>query len=247
MNKRVFLQEKASAKSFLLEVDDKLLFEKAKGDPNIPIYLYGKIQEGDVLNRNGRIYPWEYLKKECIRYMNEEVKDRQSVGELDHPEEAVTPRMQFVSHIIEDMSFKGKEVWAKVKVLNAYMPQSSEGLKVRGYLLNNVQIGISSRSLGSLEEKYDHNIGQYDEVQDDLSLVCWDLVSRPSTIGADMIMAESKKINKNKTLLYESKCFKTIDKNNKHIKENTLQQLNETERFYLNILGVEKYLQIINK
>jgi hypothetical protein len=242
---RIFLQEVASAKKFLLEIDDRLLFEKSKGDANIPLYLSGKIQEGDLKNRNGRIYPWEYLKRDCIRYMEEEVKDRQAVGELDHPEEAVTPRLQFASHIIEDMSFRGKEVWAKIKVLNAYMPENSEGMKARGLLLNNVQLGISSRSLGSIEEKYDHNVGEYDEVQDDLSIICWDLVSRPSTVGADMRITESLKRKKNK-VLYESQCFDGICGCNGHIKKQTLKSLNEDEKMYMNILGIEKYLQIIN-
>lgn len=244
---RIFLEERASSKQFLLEFDDKFMIEKVKGDPNTPIYLYGKIQEGDAKNRNGRVYPWEYLKRDCIRYMEEEVKDRQAVGELDHPEEAVTPRLQFTSHIIEDMSFKGKEVWAKIKVLNAYMPNNSEGMKVRGFLLNGVQLGISSRSLGSIEEKYDHNIGEYDEVQDDLSIICWDLVSRPSTIGADMRITESlKKNNKDNKVLYESQCFDGVCSCNGHIKKKTLQPLNENEKMYMNLLGVEKYLQILN-
>ena len=247
MKDRIFLQEKASARKFLLEIDDRLLFEKSKGDPNIPIYLTGKIQEGDIKNRNGRIYPWENLKRDCIRYMEEEVKDRQAVGELDHPEEAVTPRLQFASHIIEDISFRSKEVWGKIKVLNAYMPENSEGMKTRGLLLNNVQLGISSRSLGSVEEKYDHIIGEYDEVQDDLSIICWDLVSRPSTIGADMRITESlKKNKKHNKVLYESQCFDGVCSCNGHIKKEKLKSLNEQEKMYINILGIDKYLQLLN-
>jgi hypothetical protein len=59
--------------------------------PNIPLYLTGVIQTGDNPNRNGRIYPWEYLKREYIRYMDNEVKDGLSYGELNHPENSATP------------------------------------------------------------------------------------------------------------------------------------------------------------
>jgi len=237
-NKRILLDEKSASMSFLLEVDDRFMLEKAKGDPNVPIYMSGKIQEGDALNRNGRIYPWEILKKECIRYMEEEVASRQSIGELDHPEESAVPRLQFASHIIEDISFKGKEVWGKIKVLNAYMPENSEGRKVRGLILNGVVIGISSRSLGSVEEEYHEQYGEYEQVQEDLTCVCWDLVSRPSTIGSNMFLSEAVKptLKKSRKIITEVECFG----------EDGVCAC-KIEKVYLKILGVEKFLQIKNK
>lgn len=248
-NKRILLNERPSSKSFLLEVDDRFMLEKAKGDPNVPIYMSGKIQEGDVLNRNGRIYPWEILKRECIRYMEEEVTSKQSIGELDHPEESAVPRLQFASHIIEDISFKGKEVWAKIKVLKAYMPENSEGRKVRGLILNSVQLGISSRSLGSIEEEYHEQYGQYEQVQDDLTIVCWDLVSRPSTIGANMFLSESANQNKKvkRKVITEADCFGDEGACCCKIASKKIEILSESEKIYLKILGVEKFLQIKNK
>jgi len=248
-NKRILLDEKSASKSFLLEVDDRFMLEKAKGDPNVPIYMSGKIQEGDALNRNGRIYPWEILKKECIRYMEEEVASRQSIGELDHPEESAVPRLQFASHIIEDISFKGKEVWGKIKVLNAYMPENSEGRKVRGLILNGVVIGISSRSLGSVEEEYHEQYGEYEQVQEDLTCVCWDLVSRPSTIGSNMFLSEAVKptLKKSRKIITEVECFGEDGVCACKIDNKKVEILSESEKVYLKILGVEKFLQIKNK
>lgn len=247
--KRILLSEKNSSKQYLLEVDDKFMLERAKGDPNAPIYMSGKIQEGDALNRNGRIYPWEILKKECIRYMEEEVASRQSIGELDHPEESAVPRLQFASHIIEDISFKGKEVWAKIKILNAYMPENSEGRKVRGLILNNVVLGISSRSLGSVEEEYHEQFGQFEQVQEDLTIVCWDLVSRPSTIGSNMMLTEGQlKLPKEKRkVITEVECFGEDGVCHCKIDNKKIEILSESEKVYLKILGVEKFLQIKNK
>jgi hypothetical protein len=234
-----------SANPFLLEVEGGTSFiEKAKRNRDIPIHIVGIIQSGDKPNRNGRIYPWEYLKRECIRYMENEVKNGLSYGELDHPESSTSPSLQNASHTIEDIWFKGKDVWAKVKVLNAYMPDSAPGLKVRGYILNEKAVGISSRALGSIEE--DSN-SEYDVVADDLEMICWDLVSNASNFGSeklDLVQEGAKK--KATQLLTESQCFGGVCTPGK-IKEIKFQELTEMEKSCLNVLGVEKFLQITNK
>jgi len=231
-----------SAKSFLLEVDGGVShLDKCKTDENIPVYLHGIIQSGDKPNRNGRIYPWEYLKRECIRYMENEVKNGLSYGEIDHPADSSTPMLANACWTIEDMSFKGTDVHAKIKVLNAYMPDAAPGKKIRGFILNGKNVGISSRALGSIEKYSD---SEYDIVADDLEMVCWDAVSNASNYGSETLtLVESKKnIVKNnnyKGYLTESKA-RELSKTNKLI-------LTESEKTFLNILGLEKFLQIYNK
>ena len=236
---------KNSYREFLLEVEGGANYlERCKNDPNLPIYLVGIIQKGDAPNRNGRIYPFDILKKECDRYLREEVRDCQSFGELDHPAESTVPELKNAAMTIEDIWYKGTEVWAKIKILNAFMPQTAPGLLARGIILNNKVLGISSRALGSV---YQNGSG-YDIVDDDLEIICWDLVSRPSTHNANLRVLESKQ-NKG-TILKETVCFGNscnIQTSKKIIKEKQQQGLNVIDRAFLNILGVEKFLQLKNK
>jgi hypothetical protein len=232
-SERVLLTE--STKQYLLEIDQSLTnIEAAKNDPNIPIYLVGIIQRGDAVNKNRRIYPFEYLKKECERYLAEEIRNQQSFGELDHPEDSATPSLKNTSHTLEDIWFKGTEVWGKVKLLNAYAPANDPSLKARSIILNNKVLGISSRALGSLREE-----SGCDVVESDLEIICWDLVSNASTHGANLAVVSEGK-NARKQLITESQC-KTLKKG---VKESILSQLSEAERTYLNILGVEKFLHL---
>ena len=245
---RYFLNEntKKSYKSFLLEVDggEKAL-ERARQNPDIPIYLVGIIQKGDAPNRNGRIYPFDILKKECERYMREEIKDGQSFCELDHPAESTVPELKNAAATMEDIWFKGLEVWGKIKILNAYASAGDPALKARNIVLNNKTLGISSRALGSV---YQAENG-YDVVEDDLEIICWDLVSRPSTYDANLRMIESvgKKQIRKESYRTEMECFGGVCnlKTSKDIiKEKKLISLTEAEKMYVNILGVEKFLQL---
>lgn len=255
MAERFLLTEKT--KQFLLEIDGETSLEKAKRDPNIPIYLVGIIQSGDKPNRNLRLYPWDVLKKECERYAEEEISEQRSFGELDHPEDSATPSLKNASHTIEDLWFddEKKDVWAKFKLLNAYAPPNDPAMKARSILLNGKALGSSSRALGSLSEGY----GEYDIVEEDLEIVCWDLVSNASNYGSEKLrVSEQKgknKVNSNtershKTLLTESQCLGgdcSIQNSRNIINEAKFQELTEQEKTYLNILGVEKFLQIKRK
>lgn len=241
--RRLLVEEtRRNHKQFLLEFDGgEAALEKAKANPDYPIYLVGIIQKGDAPNRNGRIYPFSILKKECERYINEEIKDGQSYGECDHPVESTVPELKNAAMTLEDIWFKGTEVWGKVKLLNAYMPESASGRICRGIVLNGKTLGISSRALGSV---YADQSG-YDVVEDDLEIICWDLVSRPSTFNANLKLSESKKI-KSGSILTESQCFGgncNVKSSKQIIKEKKLQGLTAEEKIYLNCMGVEKFLQ----
>ena len=232
------------SKNLLLEIEGgNMALEKAKRDPDQPIFLVGVIQKGDTPNRNGRIYPFSILKKECERYTKEEIKDGQSFGELDHPAESTVPELKNAAMTIEDIWFKGVEVWGKIKLLNAFASPGDPALKARNIILNEKTLGISSRALGSV---YQDGSG-YDVVEDDLEVICWDLVSRPSTYEANLKLIESKNKTTKGTILTERQCLGgncNIKTSKEIIKEKKLQGLTESEKIYLNILGVEKFLKI---
>ena len=238
-----FLLKEQKSRSFLLEVEGGTsMIEKLKQDENLPVYLVGLIQKGDTPNRNGRIYPFATLKRECERYLRDEIKDRQAFLELDHPAESTVPELKNAAAVLEDLWFKGNEVWGRVKLLNAFMPQNAPGKLARGIVLNGERLGISSRALGSV---YTDNSG-YNVVEDDLEIICWDLVSRESTYGANLRLTESKKVCK---LLTEKQCFGdscNLSTSKQIIKENKFKTLSEEDKILVECLGVERYLQLKN-
>ena len=134
------------------------------------------------------------------------------------------------------------------------MPPNAPGNVLRGIILNGCIIGISSRALGSV---YQNGSG-FDIVDDDLEIICWDAVSRPSTFNANLRVLDTNNINnynENKSIknkngkllsLTESVCFGencNIETSKKIIKEKELKELSSIDKTYLSIMGVEKFLQ----
>jgi hypothetical protein len=109
------------------------------------------------------------------------VKERRATGELDHAD-SPTVNLQNASHIITDIWWEGNDLWGEIEVLE----DLDQGRNLKGLLKNDVKVGISSRALGSVQK-----LAEADIVQEDLYLVCWDIVSEPSTHGAFM-MHEAK-------------------------------------------------------
>ena len=134
------------------------------------VTLVGKLQEAEQKNGNGRVYPREILEREVKKYIDGPVKTRTALGELDHPEATVV-NLANTSHVIT-------EVW---------LPTPSGNI-AKALILSKIPLGISSRGMGSVKQ-----LGETVEVQDDVELLCWDLVSVPSTPQAYMTLAESKK------------------------------------------------------
>ncbi|MFM1840990.1 MAG: hypothetical protein RIR47_1039 [Bacteroidota bacterium] len=147
--------------------------------------MTGVIQRADARNGNGRIYAEPILQREMKRYGNL-VKERMALGELDHPETS-TVMLEKVSHLVTEVWWNGKDVMGKIEVLNT--PRG----KILQELVNaNVKIGISSRGTGSVRESREGTI-----VEDDFSLICFDIVSEPSTHGAYMYRQDGIRENKN--------------------------------------------------
>lgn len=147
-----------------------------------PFVLSGVIQRANTLNANGRVYPFDVLKQEINNYQKL-VKENRAFGELDHAEEPIV-NMKNVSHMIKKIWMDGDNVKAQVLVFD-----TPSGKIIREIVKGGGVPGISSRALGSLKKQGDVNY-----VQDDLQIICWDFVSEPSTPGAFMKLAESKKL-----------------------------------------------------
>ena len=141
------------------------------------LLVNGVLQRADAKNQNGRVYPEDVLKREADKYMQNFVKQRRAMGELDHPESSVV-NLKNVSHNIVDMGWDGKDLVGTVEIL-----PTPSGNILRDLLQSGILLGISSRGLGSV--KKDMREGT-DVVQDDFDLIAFDFVSNPSTQGAFM-------------------------------------------------------------
>lgn len=141
-----------------------------------PIVLRNVIlQRADAQNQNGRVYPRPILEREVQRYLVEHVRTRSAVGALDHPEERTEITLATASHLITNIYWDGQEVRGDVEILPTPM-----GNIVKELIKSRVRIGISSRGVGSVESEHTGS----DQVQDDFKLICFDIVSTPSTQGA---------------------------------------------------------------
>ena len=145
--------------------------------------LTGKLQEAEVQNGNGRIYPRPVLEREVKRYAKV-VEDRRALGELDHPDSSII-NLANVSHMITEVWMDGASVMGKCKVL-----ETPSGQILRALVESGVKIGISSRGMGSVSERMGKTI-----VEDDFQLICFDIVSEPSTPNAFMALSEGRLMN----------------------------------------------------
>jgi hypothetical protein len=145
--------------------------------------LTGKLQEADVQNGNGRVYPRKIMEREVKKYA-EAVNDNRALGELDHPESSVI-NLANVSHMVTEVWMEGPAVMGKIKVLN-----TPAGQILRSLVECGVKTGISSRGMGSVTETMGKTI-----VEDDFQLICFDIVSEPSTPNAFMALSENRLMN----------------------------------------------------
>ena len=150
-----------------------LLTEREKREiSNGAMYLTGRIQTADKQNGNGRVYPYDVLSREINNYIII-VKDNRACGELDHPDDSVV-NLKNVSHIVTDVWWEGKDVMGKIKVLD-----TPSGKTLKELINAGVKLGISSRGLGSVRESAGQTV-----VENDFQLICFDIVSEPSTPNA---------------------------------------------------------------
>lgn len=141
--------------------------------------LSGVMQMSETQNGNGRVYPHAILEREVSNYVDM-VKERRALGELDHPDTSVI-NLSNASHLVTDIWMDGNKCMGKIEVLNTPSGQILKSLIECG-----VKLGISSRGMGSVTERNGVTM-----VEDDFQLICFDMVSDPSTPGAFM-MSEAK-------------------------------------------------------
>ena len=146
------------------------------------LVVKGVLQRAESKNQNGRIYPREVLLKEVAKYLENQVRERRALGELDHPESAVV-NLNNTSHNIIEMHWNNDDLMGTVEVLS-----TPAGNILKELFKSGIKLGISSRGLGSVEPIKEGEDGEGDtvEVQPDFELIAFDFVSNPSTHGAFM-------------------------------------------------------------
>lgn len=144
-----------------------------------PFIVDAVFQKFGIKNANGRIYPENILKREVEKYQ-QRINEKRALGECNHPSDS-TIDLGRISHNIIELHWEGKTLVGKLElnVSKGFVDQgicSTLGDTVANLLLNGYKIGVSSRGVGSVEQK----LGQY-IVGDDFELICWDVVADPST------------------------------------------------------------------
>ena len=157
------------------------------------VMLKGVIQRANTLNQNGRVYPKSILEREIENYQKL-IRENRALGECDHPDTSVV-ELKNASHIVREAYMQGDDVYGTIEVLD-----TPSGKIIQSLIESGVTLGISSRGVGSTVSK-----GNTQVVQDDFQLICFDIVSEPSTPNAFMALSEGKLVNEQ------------IEKNNKII------------------------------
>jgi hypothetical protein len=158
----------------ICEINEELeyLSEENNGVKNH--YIKGVFMQGNLKNRNGRVYPMEVLQKEVARYNKEYIDRKRAFGELGHPA-GPTINLDRVSHMIQELKQDGNNFVGKAKIMDTPM-----GNIVKNLMNEGATIGVSSRGMGSLKER--NGIA---EVQNDFFLAtAADIVADPSAPDA---------------------------------------------------------------
>ena len=150
------------------EVQPVIVEENEKGEKEY--FIEGIFMQSEIKNRNGRVYPKEVMQKEVNRYKKEFVEKKRAFGELGHPE-GPTINLDKVSHLITKLEEDGNNYVGRAKILS-----TPNGQIVRNLIDDGAKLGVSSRGLGSLEEK-----GGAQYVKGDFQLAtAGDIVADPS-------------------------------------------------------------------
>ena len=167
------------------------------------IILKGPIQKSNTLNQNGRIYPRPILEREILNYQKL-IQENRAMGECDHPDTSVV-ELKNVSHVVKEAYMQGDIVYGTIEILN-----TPSGKIIQSLIESGITLGISSRGVGSTK-----NQGNAQIVQDDFQLICFDMVSEPSTPGA-FVVKEGKNLKQSIDL---SKTFNKSDRINRIFNE----------------------------
>ena len=197
----------------------KYLTEKTE-DGKKRLYIEGTFLVGDAVNKNNRMYKMDTLRNEVERYNEEFIKTNRALVELGHPD-TPTLNLERVSHKIVSLSEDGNSFYGKALILD-----TPYGQIVKNFIDNDIQVGVSSRAMGSVTMTKEG----YNLVQDDLRLAtAADIVADPSAPGAFV-----NGIMENKEWLFVEGRFVEMDIDNakRQIKQASKQQI---EKVALNL------------
>ena len=195
-------------------IEPVIVEENEKGEKDY--FIEGVFMQGDIKNRNGRIYPIDVMKKEVGRYVKEFVEKDRAFGELGHPD-GPTINLDKVSHMITKLEQDGSNFMGRAKILT-----TPNGQIVRNLINDGAKLGVSSRGLGSLEQR-----GGAQVVKDDFQLAtAADIVADPSAPEAFV-----EGIMEGVEWVYESGILKAkdLDTMQKELRTAKLNQLEETK------------------
>ena len=180
------------------QIEDVKLVTEGTGDDK-KLYIEGVFLQSELKNRNGRMYPFSVLEKEVNRYNEEYVKNKRALGELGHPD-GPTVNLDRVSHRITSLKAEGNNFIGKAQILDTPMGKIAKSLLGEG-----VQLGVSSRGMGSIDQREDCNV-----VCDDFMLAtAADIVADPSAPDAFVNgIMEGKEWVWNNGILKETKVAK---------------------------------------
>ena len=154
----------------ICEVNESIEILTEEKDGQKQYFIEGTFLQGDIKNRNGRVYEFKMLKDKVEQYRKDFVAQKRAFGELGHPE-GPTINLERVSHMISELSPDGKNFYGKAKIMD-----TPYGKIVKNLMDEGAKLGVSSRGVGSLEEKNGANY-----VKDDFRLsTAADIVADPS-------------------------------------------------------------------
>ena len=161
-------------KLFSESVEDLEFVTEAKEDGGKNYKIKGIFMQADIKNRNGRIYPMEVLEKEVSRYNKNFIGEKRACGELGHPD-GPTVNLERVSHLVTSLTPDGKNFIGEAKIMETPM-----GKIVKNLMDEGAKLGVSSRGMGSLDQKNGANY-----VRNDFYLAtAADIVAAPSAPNA---------------------------------------------------------------
>ena len=210
------------------EISNVKIITEGKGS-NKKLYIEGVFLQGNLKNRNGRMYPMETLSREVSRYNEAFVQKGRALGELGHPD-GPTVNLDRVSHLITSLKEDGNNYIGRAKILDTPMGNIARNLIEEG-----AQLGVSSRGLGSLKERNGIN-----EVQDDFMLsTAADIVSDPSAPDAFV-----RGIMENREWIMENGCWREreVDMAKAFIHKTSARELEEAK-----LVVFESFMQRLSK
>ncbi|MFZ9672578.1 MAG: primosomal protein [Candidatus Nanopelagicaceae bacterium] len=195
------------------QIEDVRILTEEKNGKKL-LYIEGVFLQSELKNRNGRMYPFDVLNREVERYTEEYVKPKRALGELGHPD-GPTINLDRVSHRIVDLHAEGHNFIGKAQILDTPMGNIAKSLLGEG-----VQLGVSSRGMGSIDKREDVSI-----VRDDFFLTtAADIVADPSAPDAFVNgIMEGKEWIWDNGILKEAK----VDKYRRYMDEATRRNMEE--------------------